>query len=237
MFDFARHPELFPALVSGFAALLSVVATGLAAWATWKGPSNAARLAEDLRTDSGAREQKRRMKLWIFSALMQERLLYNAPDAVKAFNLIDLVFIDSFQVREAWAKFHEALDPNKRATDLEARNRLRELLSVMAGDLELSGKLGVADLERVYYPSSMAEDLQVQMLQRQALLRQLSGQAGPAANSTSTMSAWPPRPGETAAPQIAITNQSAKYVSRMRLRGIADIGCLEECAHLMSPAL
>ena len=34
-----------------------------------------------------------------------------------------------------------------------------------------------------------------------------------------------------------ITNQSAKYVSRMRLRGIADIGCLEECAHLMSPAL
>jgi hypothetical protein len=204
VFDFKNHPEFFPALVSAFAALLSVVAAGLAAWATWKGPSNAARLAEDLRRQSEEQEQKRRMKLWVFSTLMQERRLYNAPEAVKAFNLIDVVFIDNFSVREAWAKFHEALDPNKKATELETRNRQRELLSAMANDLELSGKLGVADLERLYYPTSMEEERLVQTLSRQSLLRQVSGQGAPAANTATVMSTWPPRPGETTPPVLVI---------------------------------
>lgn len=204
MFDFEKHPELLPALISAFAALLSVMATALAAWATWRGPSSAARLAEELRRDSEAKEQKRRMKLWVFSTLMQERHLYNAPEAVKAFNLIDVVFIESFAVREAWAKFHEALDPNKKATELETRNRQRELLSAMAKDLELSGQLGVADLERLYYPTSMEEERLAQTLYRQSLLRQVSGQSAPSANTATTMSAWPPRPGETAPPQVPI---------------------------------
>jgi hypothetical protein len=204
VFDFVAHPELFPALVSALAALLSVAAAGLAAWATWKGPMNAATMAEQLRRESEERDQKKRMKLWVFSTLMQERHLYNAPEAVKAFNLIDVVFIDSFRVREAWAKFHEALDSSKRATELETRNRLRDLLSTMAEDLELSGRLGVADLERLYYPTSMAEELQVQMLHRQTLLRQLQGQAGPTSNTAAVMSAWPPRPGEINTPQVVI---------------------------------
>lgn len=74
----------------------------------------------------------------------------------------------------------------------------------MANDLELSRKLGVADLARLYYPNSMEEERLAQTLSRQNLVRQLSGHGAPAANTATVMSTWPPRPGETVPPALVI---------------------------------
>src|SRR5689334_12013148 len=115
-------------MLSAIAALLSFLATCAAAYATWFGPQIAARLAEEMRKETQDREEKRRTRFWIFGTLMQERAHYFSQDAVKAFNLIDVAFIDAHEVRKAWEQLLEALDPNKRATALETRNRFRDLL-------------------------------------------------------------------------------------------------------------
>lgn len=85
------------------AAVMSALATGLAAWATWKGPLAAAKAAERLRRQGDDDAERRRLKLWVFTALMQERGFLASIDAVRALNLIDVVYRDSTALREAWA--------------------------------------------------------------------------------------------------------------------------------------
>ncbi len=181
------------AIASALAAVFSAMAAGLTVWATLRGPENAAKLSEDLRQSSEQQEQKRRSKLAIFATLMQNRHAYNLPDAVAAFNLIDLVFMESRPVREAWASFHESLDGKNGATDLEKKNRLRGLLTQMALDLGISGDLSHADFERIYYPNSLADERLAQTLQRQHQIRTLTAQQ-PTANNAPQPSQWPPPP-------------------------------------------
>jgi hypothetical protein len=86
------------------AAIFSAIATGLAAFATWRAPTAAARLAETLRRDSERAQERQKNKLHVFAMLMQERAAIYSENAVRALNLIDVVFVDSRKVREAWAE-------------------------------------------------------------------------------------------------------------------------------------
>lgn len=187
---------LLPAALGALGALLSAVATAFAAYATWKGPIVAARLAEEIRKKTQEEEQKHRMKLWVFTTLMQERTnsVPYSPDAVKAFNLIDLVFIESYDVRQSWERMFETFDATKHATELEKKSRFRELLNYIAQDIGIAGKFTISDFDRGYYPTYMFEEAQVQMLHRQNMLRQVSGQNAPAANTAPAQSVWPPTP-------------------------------------------
>src|SRR5450759_5219819 len=85
-------------------AIFSAIATGLAAYATWRAPTAAANLAESLRRDAEQQDQRQRQKLSVFATLMQERAQIHSENSVRALNLIDVVFNESREVREAWSE-------------------------------------------------------------------------------------------------------------------------------------
>ena len=167
-------------MLSAVAALLSFLTTLGAAFATWSAPIAAARLTERLREAASNRNEQRRMRQLIFMTLMQERATYQSPEAVRALNLIDAAFIDQFDIRQAWAKLLESLEPRSRATELEKKDRLRALLQAMSASLGLEGRLTISDLDRVYAPSAASEGYRINVTQNRTTLRPMQLAVGPA---------------------------------------------------------
>jgi hypothetical protein len=178
-------------------AILAAIAAIFSALAAWKGPIAAARLAEVMRRENDGAVERRKTKMFVFTTLMQDRITFYTPEAVRAFNLIDVVFSESRPVRDRWAEFFASLDPAKQMPEHEKQKRFRDLLSAMAQDLDLGDCLRLDDFERVYYPNALQEELNVQTLQRRAILKQLDGSSSPNANSTPSQIAsqeFPPAP-------------------------------------------
>jgi hypothetical protein len=178
------------------AAIFSALATGFAAYATWQGPRSAAELAETMRQRSERANEKRRMKLFVFTTLMQERGAYYSTEAVKAFNLIDVVFNENRTVRDSWADFLNLMGRDN-VPDHAKSEKFQKLLSNMASDVDLTDGLRIDDLNRYYYPTAMAQEEHVRILQRQAVLKQLQGNVSPSANVTepqTVSSEFPPPP-------------------------------------------
>ena len=125
---------------------------------------------------------------------MQERAAVYSEDGVKALNLIDVVFSDCREVREAWAELFLifSVDPiPAHALD----ERLRKLLAAIAKDVGLGENLRTDDLGRVYSPNAVTQDRMIKDMQRQQMLASLQGKSSPAANTTATESSvWPPTP-------------------------------------------
>ena len=177
-------------------ALLSAIAAIAAAIATWRGPLAAAQLAERLRSTSEVATDRRRFKLNVFAQVMQERAQLFTLEGVRALNSIDIAFADSVRVREAWAELFQAFDPKRSTPDHVTDERTRKLLQEMAADLGLSDQLRIDDFARVYFPTALQKERQVQALQREVSLQQLLGQTSPAANASDTpQGLWPPKPG------------------------------------------
>jgi hypothetical protein len=174
-----------------FLAVLSTVTTGFAAYAAWKAPRSAASLAEQLREAGDKANEKRRLKLHIFATLMQERAAFYSLEAVRAFNLIDVVYYDCRKVRDCWAEFLESLAKDAAMPVHVQSERFRKLLEAMAEDLNLASQLRPDDFARTYYPTAIEEDDKVKELQRKQMLANLQGQS-PSANSTPSQ--WPPKP-------------------------------------------
>jgi hypothetical protein len=165
-------------------AFLSALAAVAAAVTAWFGPAAAAKLAEQMRRDNDGHDEKRRTKLHIFTTLMQWRGIMHDQEAVRAFNLIDVVFIDSRKVRDAWAHFFALLN-QKSYSEYELRKLLSELLAAMATDLKI-GELRLDDFERVYYPVTLEKEQLMKTLQRESIIQTLSGKISLSANSTPT---------------------------------------------------
>src|SRR5580698_8236788 len=91
-----------------WAAIFSAISTAFAAFATWKAPIVAAKLAEGLRRNAERDSERQRQKLYIFSTLLQERAEPHSDNGVRAQNLIDVAFYDSRDVRDAWAELFAA---------------------------------------------------------------------------------------------------------------------------------
>lgn len=153
------------------AAVMSAIAAIAAAVATWRGPLAAAKLAERLRSESEAHTDARRFKLNVFATLMQERAEIYSADAVRAFNSLDIAFAESSPVREAWAELYQALSNHPLPPGHVTDERLRKLLREIATDLNLSNLMRMDDLGRVYFPSALQKERQVQQLQRDASLK------------------------------------------------------------------
>lgn len=155
------------------AAFLSFFATIFAAWATWKGPQTAALLAETIRARSEIENEQRRMKLNIFSTLMQERATIASLDAVRMLNSIDFVFAESANVREAWAELFDVFKQMEPSNSRTREEKIRNLLKEMAKELGLSETLKFDDLGRIYYPNALAREEELKLLQQEAALRQM----------------------------------------------------------------
>lgn len=174
-------------------AIFSAIATAFAAFATWSAPRAAAKLAESLRRDAERHDQRHRQKLALFAALMQERADISSENGVRALNLIDIVFNESRQVREAWSELFLAfhIKPYQQHVVDE---RLRKLLGVIAKDIGLADELRTDDLGRVYIPTVQAQDHFIKNMQRQQLLASLQSQNPPQASATVSNTLWPPKP-------------------------------------------
>lgn len=187
------NPATAAALLSAIAALASVLAT-------WLGPRSAAKLAERLREKVERENEGRRMKLQVFSVLMQERATIAAVDSVRMLNSIDLVFSDAASVREAWASLFTILSTSSNPHIQLREEKLRQLLSAMAGDLGLAMTIKVDDIGRIYYPNALAQQEELEMLQRERALRSIRSQGEAQqqilpATASILPSKFPPKPG------------------------------------------
>jgi hypothetical protein len=126
---------------------------------------------------------------------MQERSAIWTEEAVRALNVIDVVFNDCRPVREAWAALLHALSQQPVAPLHAQQDHLRALLAAMAADLGLGDDIRIDDLNRVYLPTPLAQErfiLQQERQERLARVQQAQGQ--PAANAPAPGSVWPPPP-------------------------------------------
>lgn len=176
------------------AAIFSAIATAFAAYATWNAPRAAAELAESLRRDAERHNERHKLKLQVFSTLMQERAQIHSDEGVRALNLIDVVFNDAREVREAWAELFLAFYM-KPLVQHVIDERLRKLLGAMAKDIGLGDQLRTDDLGRVYYPVVQAQEQFIKDMQRQKILTSLQAQGAAGASAAALpTSPWPPKP-------------------------------------------
>jgi hypothetical protein len=177
------------------AAIFSAIATFLAAIASWRAPITAAKLAEMLRSHAEQTNEQKRAKLRLFTTLMQERAAIFSESAVQSLNLIDVVFNDCAEVREAWSELFFSFDSKNHVPEHAQQERLRKLLAAMAREVGLADKLKTDDLGRVYFPTILAQDQFIKNMERQNKLQQLQNETSPTANTASpSASIWPPKP-------------------------------------------
>ena len=175
-------------------AIFSAIATAFAAFATWSAPRAAAKLAESLRRDAERHDERQRRKLQVFATLMQERAQIYSENGVRALNLIDIVFNESREVREAWSELFLAFQM-KPLLQHVVDERLRKLLGAIAKDIGLADELRTDDLGRVYFPIVQQQEQFIKDMQRQQILASLQGQNAAGASAPALQNtAWPPKP-------------------------------------------
>jgi hypothetical protein len=181
------------------AAFLSALAALAAAYTAFKGPENAARMAEKIRRENEEVAERRSLKMKVFSTLMEERAEYHSSSGVRALNLVDIAFVENQRVRDAWAELFLNLNGNRRTPQHELDRLFRMLLVEIARDLNLGDGLRLADLERIYHPVALRDANHLAFLERQSRLKQLtSAMESPSANSIQDFNAgdilYPPKP-------------------------------------------
>ncbi|MEE2916503.1 MAG: DUF6680 family protein [Pseudomonadota bacterium] len=140
--------------VQAISAVLTFLAASCAVWATFRAPKLAAEFAEKLRADSQKDDEERRLKLWILTTLMQNRAAIAGPNAVSALNLIDIVFSDAVEVRQAWKHFLSAAEEDPYSAD-RIKERYLAICEKISRHLGLSDRIAVSDIQAVYYPQLM----------------------------------------------------------------------------------
>jgi len=162
-----------PEIVSAIAAVASSIAAIVALIVVWRSPIAAAKYAENLRLRSEKQNEVRRQKLLIFSELMKARGIQINRESVAAFNLIDVIFIDSPHVKDAWAELYSGYNRLNNMHPSLVEDRLLKLLQAVADDLGLSEKIRSADFERYYYPKALHEEDRARSLQQRSLIGQM----------------------------------------------------------------
>ncbi len=104
------------------------------------------------------------------------------PNVVGPLNLIDVVFVDSPDVRVAWRHFLEA---TKEATFSPERLRERYLsiIDKIARDIGLSDKVTIVDIQNSYYPRGLGDMEEAAYLEALDKLQRLRN-PGPGPNLT-----------------------------------------------------
>lgn len=108
----------------------------------------------------------------LFTTLMEERAAIYTAAGVRALNLIDVVFVDSRPVRDAWAQLLASFDPAAQMSIDTQKERLQDLLAAIASDIGLT-QIDATDLGRVYYPTALSEEQAIRDAQRQLGIQQI----------------------------------------------------------------
>lgn len=176
------------------AAFMSFLAATASAYATWKAPHSAAALAEELRTKSEKHSESRRLKLHVFVTLLQERATVSSLESVRMLNVIDFVYADCPNVREAWAELFSIFSSGQIHPQLRD-DKMRKLLKEMAAELGLSNSLKADDFGRIYFPNILAKEEEIRLLRQDAQLKELYAQIGQGASAQGEFEKkFPPSP-------------------------------------------
>jgi hypothetical protein len=164
-------------LLGPFALLLSAWLGWLVYRATTDAPINAARLAALLAEEQSKKAEQERRRMYIFAVLMGARRAVYTPEVVTAFNLIDVIFHDCREVREAWAELYAAYADSRHNSEQGTALRdekLKALLLRMAHALSIEAELRFEDISRVYVPESLSQQAIIDSLQRERRFRELT---------------------------------------------------------------
>jgi hypothetical protein len=153
-------------------AAVAAVAAVIAAMATFLTPIIALQITERLQE----RREQKRLRLHIFTTLMQHRHYILHEDSVRSLNLIDAVYFDVKPVREAWIALYESFG-DQRLNSPEG-GRIRDdkrsaLLLAMAAHLGLGSQFSAADFSRVYFPEALLREHEIRTDQQNQLWQAL----------------------------------------------------------------
>jgi hypothetical protein len=107
-----------------------------------------------------ARANIRQQQLSLLGVMLSLRHQPFSAENFRALNLIDAVFVDDANVREAWSKYYSALnDPNLQNLPgyTIREEKRRDLLTAIIRSLGLQNKLSTSDLLRAYAPAAVVE--------------------------------------------------------------------------------
>lgn len=142
--------ENWPVILQTCAAAASAVAACAAAWTAFEGPKHAAKLAENLRQENEAASEQRKLRMQVFSILMQERGTLTSRESLRALNLAVVASSRSQEVRTAIATFYRAAS-NREPGAVHAQNESYiAILNAMAADLGLASEITADDINRVF---------------------------------------------------------------------------------------
>lgn len=116
----------------------------------------AATFAEQLRRDSEAENERSRLRMAVFISLMKCRNQIMHRDAIDALNVVDVVFSDSFAIREARRSFAAATleEPSQPVKIVE---RYHALIEKVANEVGFSSVVSPADIQSGYYPRGLGQ--------------------------------------------------------------------------------
>lgn len=127
------------------------------------------------------RREKRATKLWLFNTLIATRHAPITDEAVRALNMIDVVFHDAPPVRRLWRDYFDMLcneglaNPAGWAT---RRKKNLEMITEMAKELGYGEAITHLDVDRVYTPVGLEHATKKQNDIQEELLRVLKGSQG-----------------------------------------------------------
>ena len=122
-----------------------------------------------------AKNRDHDLKLRIFAELMANRHSPVNAEGIRALNLIDVVFKDSFAVKEDWSRYYAYLSDERLNNDAGYAIRdeaKQELLTSMAKCIEVKN-LSNVDLRRIYSPAVFAEEQAIANYERQYKMNQV----------------------------------------------------------------
>lgn len=110
------------------------------------------------------KEQNRNDKMQIFKVLMTNRNLGWSIDSVHALNMIDIVFCDSPEVRNAWKSYYETLCIQNPTSEqhIDIQNAQYNLLNSIAADLGYKEHILWDAVQKPYIPQGMLNSISQQ---------------------------------------------------------------------------
>lgn len=116
------------------------------------------------------RSEKRKDKMQIFKTLMTARIYGWTVESVHALNVIDIVFADDKNVRNAWVQLHDKYCvENPTQTQLEQiKTAQYKLLEEISNSLGYKDKITWESIQNPYVPNGLVQQWQQQAQSQQA---------------------------------------------------------------------
>lgn len=126
------------------------------------------------------RKEKRQSQIWVLSTLIANRHQQLNVDNIRALNMIDFIFHKKAAVRKLWHEYYDMLCNAGLNNEIGWKQRSQkniELITEMAKTLGYGKTISHLDIDRVYNPSGVVDQLLAGQELQKELLRVLKSTA------------------------------------------------------------